>query len=117
MTHSTRSHVIDAGGIGALVLLLAAPVVLDGVAGQSPFSDFRQERPGVIHKIALADLPAPFATTAAENPPKLIPRPQGVVPQALPGYAVAQYADGLENPRLIRIAPNGDLFVAESKPG
>ena len=27
------------------------------------------------------------------------------------------YADGLTNPRLIRTAPNGDLFVAESAPG
>ena len=31
------------------------------------------------------------------------------MPQALPGYAVTLYADGLENPRLIRTAPNGDL--------
>ena len=115
MMPSTRSHVISS--IGALIALVTAPVVIDGVGAQSPFSDFRQERPGVIHKIALADLPAPFATTAAENPPKLIPRPQGVVPQTLPGYAAALYADGLDNPRLIRVAPNGDLFVAESKPG
>jgi len=30
---------------------------------------------------------------------------------------VALYADGLENPRLMRTAPNGDVFVAESRPG
>jgi glucose/arabinose dehydrogenase len=30
---------------------------------------------------------------------------------------VGLYASGLENPRLIRTAPNGDLFVVESKPG
>ena len=35
----------------------------------------------------------------------------------LPGYTVSLYADGLENPRLIRTAPNGDLFVAETGPG
>jgi glucose/arabinose dehydrogenase len=30
---------------------------------------------------------------------------------------VTQFATGLQNPRLIRRAPNGDLFVAESEPG
>ena len=39
------------------------------------------------------------------------------MPQALPGYTVTLYAEGLENPRLMRTAPNGDLFVAETGPG
>jgi glucose/arabinose dehydrogenase len=30
---------------------------------------------------------------------------------------VTQFATGLQNPRLVRRAPNGDLFVAESEPG
>lgn len=79
-----------------------------------PFSDYRTEKPGVLHKITVADLPAPFATQAANNGPKLVPRPEGAAPMALPGYAVTLYADGLQNPRLIRTAPNGDLFVAET---
>ncbi len=33
------------------------------------------------------------------------------------GFKVQLYADGLGNPRLIRAAPNGDLFVAESRGG
>jgi glucose/arabinose dehydrogenase len=36
------------------------------------------------------------------------------MPQALPGYAVTLYTGELEGPRLIRTAPNGDLFVAET---
>jgi glucose/arabinose dehydrogenase len=51
------------------------------------------------------------------NSPKLIDRPTGAWPQTLPGFAVELYASGLDNPRLIRTAPNGDLFVAESGPG
>jgi len=35
----------------------------------------------------------------------------------LPGFSVTEYATGLTNPRLVRTAPNGDLFVAESEPG
>jgi glucose/arabinose dehydrogenase len=33
------------------------------------------------------------------------------------GFKVERFASGLDNPRIIRMAPNGDLFVAESKPG
>jgi len=70
-----------------------------------------------MHRITVADLPKPFATEAANNGPKVVPRPEGAVPQALPGYTVKLYAEGLENPRLMRTAPNGDLFVAETGPG
>jgi glucose/arabinose dehydrogenase len=99
--------------IAVAALLTAASATGD----QSPFSDFRAERPGVIHRITASDLPLPFATSSARNPPKSVPRPDGAMPQPLPGYAVALYAGGLENPRLMRTAPNGDIFVAESRPG
>ena len=82
-----------------------------------PFTDYRYEKPGTIRKITLKDLPAPFATTSAGNGPQVVPRPEKAWPQVLPGFKVAQYATGLNNPRLIRKAPNGDVFVAESDPG
>jgi glucose/arabinose dehydrogenase len=119
---SAWSNVVKAGCVGAL-LVTALPVRERAAPGQapapeaSPFSDFRTDRPGAVHKITLADLPAPFATTDVDNPPNLVPQPSGAVLQTLPGYVAALYASGLENPRLIRSAPNGDLFVAESKPG
>ena len=80
------------------------------------FSDFRREVPGAIHKITIADLPAPRATRGVSNPPTMVARPAGTLPKAMPGYVVSEYASGLDNPRLIRTAPNGDLFVAESDP-
>jgi glucose/arabinose dehydrogenase len=105
-------------------LLAAAVTVYVGAAGQqdeplpkAPFSDYRTQKPGAIHKITVADLPAPFATEAANNRPQLVPRPQGAMPETMAGYAVMQYVDGLENPRKIVTAPNGDLFVAETAPG
>jgi glucose/arabinose dehydrogenase len=112
------ARVIGVSGIAAVVaatMLVPYPVAL--AQGGSPFSDFRTERPGAMYRIALADLPAPYATRHVDNPPTVVPRPAGAVPQTLPGYSATLYADGLENPRLIRVAPNGDLFVAESKPG
>src|SRR5271163_4782789 len=37
--------------------------------------------------------------------------------QTLTGVKVEQFATGLDNPRLMRLAPNGDIFLAESTPG
>jgi len=36
------------------------------------------------------------------------------MPQVPAGFRVVKFADGLNKPRMIRTAPNGDLFVAES---
>lgn len=94
--------------------LAAAAKVLEGKAA---FTDYRQERPGVVRKITVADLPAPYETKSAVNGPRLVPRPADASPQSLPGFKVSLYAEGLTNPRLIRTAPNGDLFVAESAAG
>ncbi|MGP8157575.1 MAG: PQQ-dependent sugar dehydrogenase [Candidatus Acidiferrales bacterium] len=82
-----------------------------------PFTDYRFEEPGVVHKITVQDLPAPFVTPSVDNSPTIIPRPTGVWPKAPAGFLVERYATGLHNPRLITTAPNGDFFVAESGPG
>src|SRR5262249_36921766 len=100
-------------GLAAVVGLVA----ISAASGQSPFSDFPSEKPGGIHQITAADLPAPFATASARNNSQVVPRPADAKLQTLPGYSVALFADGLENPRLMRTAPNGDIFVAESRPG
>src|SRR5271168_4603671 len=78
-----------------------------------PFTDYRFEKPGQIHKITLKDLPAPFDTPSASNGPTIIPRPHNAWPKAPAGFEVTLYTTGLDNPRRIRRAPNGDLFVAE----
>jgi hypothetical protein len=39
------------------------------------------------------------------------------VPDVPKGFAVQVFAKGLKQPRVIRIAPNGDIFVAESGSG
>jgi len=103
--------------VGAVAIYVARADGQEAPAAAPPFSDYRGEKPGVMHRITVTDLPKPFATEAANNAPKVVPRPEGAVPQALPGYTVKLYAEGLENPRLMRTAPNGDLFVAETGPG
>jgi glucose/arabinose dehydrogenase len=101
----------------------AAPVAAASVGISSapppnpPFTDYRFEKPGTLRKITLQDLPPPNATEAATNGPKIVQRPENVWPKAPPGFKVELYAAGLTNPRLIRTAPNGDFFMAETVPG
>jgi glucose/arabinose dehydrogenase/mono/diheme cytochrome c family protein len=83
----------------------------------APFTDYRFEKPGTVRKITVQDLPQPFATKSANNGPKVVARPSDAWPKTLPGFSVQQYASGLNNPRLIVTAPNGDFFLAESEPG
>jgi len=82
-----------------------------------PFSDFRYEKPGKTRKITVRDIPPPFVTSSAGNGPQVVPRPANAWPQVPPGFKVDLYASGLEEPRLIRSAPNGDMFLADSKAG
>jgi glucose/arabinose dehydrogenase len=81
------------------------------------FYDYRGESPGTTHKITVKDLPQPFATKSAVNPPAPSPRPPGDLPKAPPGFKVELFASGLDEPRELRIAPNGDVFLAESSKG
>jgi glucose/arabinose dehydrogenase len=62
------------------------------------------------------DLPAPFATPSAENGSRIVPRPDEAPFHVPNGFDVKLWAKELENPRLVTVAPNGDVFVVESIP-
>jgi glucose/arabinose dehydrogenase len=81
------------------------------------FGDYHSEAPGVVHHITVADLPSPYSTDSADNHPEIVARPANSWPQVLPGFKVDLYVTGLDNPRLMRTAPNGDVFLAESQSG
>lgn len=59
-------------------------------------------------------LPAPFTTESVENRPEEADWPDGKTPVAPEGFVVTKFADKLDSPRWTYIAPNGDIFVAES---
>lgn len=103
--------------VAALLLFVGSDKVGDVLTGDAAFQDYTTIRTGQFRKITVADLPKPFATQSAGNGPEIVPRPANAWPQAPAGFQVQLYADGLNNPREIRTAPNGDLFVAESGPG
>ncbi len=87
------------------------------LTGQAAFTDAAHESPGIRRHLTVADLPAPAPEESVDNGPTLVPRPVNAWPIAPKGFKVELYASGLDNPRLLRTAPNGDLFLAESATG
>jgi glucose/arabinose dehydrogenase len=85
------------------------------LTGQNAFADARSLKPGTYHHLTAADLPKPFDTRSSSNFPRVIARPADAWPQAPKGFKVDLYASNLDQPRQIQSAPNGDLFVAESR--
>jgi len=102
--------------VGAIALASEDEKPHDVITGAAAFHSFETEHPGVYRKITPADLPAPYASQSASNAPQLVHRPAGTIPQAPPGFKVQIFAAGLDNPRLMRAAPNGDIFLAEPFP-
>ena len=105
-----------AGGASAPAPEVAGMKVKDA-SPVAPFTDFRYEKPGTTRKITVNDLPQPYATQSSNNGAELVARPANAWPVAPDGFKVEMFAGGLENPRLLRTAPNGDIFLAESEPG
>jgi glucose/arabinose dehydrogenase len=101
-------------GIAAIAAFGQSSPVLTGTAA---YGDWRSDAPGVRRKITPTDMPPPYATPSVSNGPTVLARPADAWPKAPPGFVVELVANGLDNPRLLRVSPSGDVFVAESRPG
>ncbi len=93
------------------------PTVGPVLTGADAFGDWRSDAPGVRRLIRPGDLPPPFASRSFSNAPDVVRRPAQATLRAPPGFSVTLFADGLRGPRLLRTAPNGDVFVAETGAG
>lgn len=67
--------------------------------------------------LAVQQLPEPFETPWNRAIPTIVDRPAGAALTVPEGFEVNVFADGLSDPRRMAIAPNGDVFVAESRSG
>jgi glucose/arabinose dehydrogenase len=118
---ATFSLLITPLGIG--IVFLTATRAQDSrssakfLHGEGSFNDWGNERPGNRYLIKSSDLPKPYATDSSANQSQVVPRPADSWPQVPEGFKIDMLATGLENPRAIVTAPNGDLFIAESEPG
>ncbi|HEX3108607.1 MAG TPA: sorbosone dehydrogenase family protein, partial [Thermoanaerobaculia bacterium] len=63
------------------------------------------------HEIRVDQLPAPYATRSAGNPPWTRKRPANAQLHLPPGFHIALYATGIDDPRNMILAPNGDVIV------
>jgi glucose/arabinose dehydrogenase len=99
----------------ALIALAAPGSLLADTPVAPPNADWKQDAPGVRHKITLADLAAPYATKSASNSPREVRPPAGAQPRVPAGFKIEQYASGFSYPRYLVTAPNGDTFVTESR--
>jgi glucose/arabinose dehydrogenase len=122
----------------SLPLVCCAAFAQTVLTGQAAFTDYSQQKPGVRHHITVADLPAPNPSEAVNNGPHLVAKPDNAWPIAPPGFKVTLYAGGdfkptaasssinnqapsvpaarstFREPRLLRTAPNGDIFLSDS---
>jgi glucose/arabinose dehydrogenase len=113
-SHRSRRELARWLGAVAFVAVSAAAARADSV---SAFGDWRADSPGARFRITPADLPLPFATGSASDGPRVVAPPPGARPKVPEGFSVARLASGLPGPRVLRVAPNGDVFVAESEAG
>ena len=59
-------------------------------------------------------LPAPFATRSSDNAPGEVRMPEGFLPTVPNGFRVNVFAKDFKGPRLLTLAPNGDIFLADT---
>lgn len=86
------------------------PPVLKGAAA---FGDWHSDAPGVRRLITPADLPAPFATRSIANRASILRRPAQAEIAVPPGFEIAQFTGDVSRARILRVAPNGDIFASE----
>jgi glucose/arabinose dehydrogenase len=60
------------------------------------------------------NLPAPFSTKSADNGPRGEAPPEGFLPKVPAGFKVNVFAADFKVPRWMAVAPNGDIFLAET---
>jgi glucose/arabinose dehydrogenase/cytochrome c2 len=107
-----------------VIAFLATLKIPDGVtlkyeavpamAGGMDPNDWQRQAPGAQHHFKAAELPKPYATISAGNGPQVVAAPANAAPSVPLGFTAKMFAKDLQNPRLVRTAPNGDIFIAET---
>jgi glucose/arabinose dehydrogenase len=113
-------RLVPACGLAAAILALAVPAAhaQDGpvLQGAAAYGDYTADKPGLTRRIRPQDMPPPN-TEYFKFYPKVVASPAAGQMQVPPGFTVAQYGEPLEGPRALSVAPNGDVFVAETRTG
>jgi glucose/arabinose dehydrogenase len=86
------------------------------LTGKAAMGDWTTDAPGVRRKITLQDLPPPGSNALAINLAHVVNRPANAQPKVAARFKIELYASGFRDPRFLLTAPNGDIFVVESRP-
>ncbi len=116
----------------AAVVIVLTVAALDGFAQANPSSTPRPtptpfpiakslpqivevERP-VVRSVDPNKLPEPFHSESVRRPSRVIPQPENAKLTVPKGFKINVYAEGdFVYPRWMALAPNGDVFVADSR--
>jgi glucose/arabinose dehydrogenase len=112
---------IVAGSVAAFVLAATLPLLAQTnstlLEGKAAFGDWHADSPGTRRLIRPQDVPALDSAQSVRNTVTNVHRTDAQKPIVPNGFEVNEFASGLDHPRLIRVAPNGDVFAAESAAG
>lgn len=103
--------------LALLAWLLSTAADATALTGVGAYGDWMTDAPGVVRRITPDSMPAPYATLSAHRAPSVVAQPANAALHVPPGFQVSLFARGLAGPRTLRVAPNGDVFAAESNEG
>jgi glucose/arabinose dehydrogenase len=120
--------IVLTGGVGIAAALLLHAAKTDGmnvITGSKAFTNTASLSPGLARRITAQDLPQPQSPGGGKVFMMMLgvavggaTRPEHAIPKAPAGFKVDIYvSSGLRNPRQMRRAPNGDIFVADQGGG
>src|SRR5215469_7405799 len=97
------------------VIVAAAAEKASILTGKAAMGDWASDAPGIMRKITVQDLPPPSSNALAINRARIVDRPANAQPKVPPAFKSELYASGFRDPRFLLTAPNGDIFIVESR--
>jgi hypothetical protein len=110
-----KGYSLKIATIAACCLSVTAGERLVGqvLQGEAAIGSWHDDKPGVRRLFTPRDLPA--IAKPSEGVADVVAMPVGARPQVPNGFAADLVTtSGVHKPRVIRVAPNGDLFVADN---
>lgn len=105
--------------LSCVIALLATSALVEAQevrVGRAAYGDWQTDSPGILRKITADDLRVPLETPPGRNFSKVVAKPADAALKTMPGFSVAPFVTGMRGARVIRVAPNGDIFVSRSRP-
>ena len=115
---SLKNRALKMNRLFFLIFLLSTPCFSEEQIIKSPnISDWYNDRPGIWRKLSPSELTHPYASTSTAVTTTAVQITPDFLPKSMTGFKVELFVSGLFGPRTIRVAPNGDLFIAETEAG